>query len=215
MADRYYGRLKQLERDSRNEMSILSDTRSSLEQLTEAMAGEELSMKDYLTLLRLTGQYYEKHNMPPSAQKYIFMRMQSVLSLRTQKWKRHQYPLMTDVEEPLTPEIMEYFRQQRPLWKETLAHFQRMLLLTDLVLFLLLLPLLVFGLQMSFGAGLLLSVLMWGALAVYFQMFLSESLAQDHLASHSARISDSLRIFEQYFVRAGLPGRKHTAGESA
>ena len=107
MADRYYGRLKQLERDSRNEMSILSDTRSSLEQLTEAMAGEELSMKDYLTLLRLTGQYYEKHNMPPSAQKYIFMRMQSVLSLRTQKWKRHQYPLMTDVEEPLTPEIME------------------------------------------------------------------------------------------------------------
>ncbi|WP_305178405.1 segregation/condensation protein A, partial [Faecalibaculum rodentium] len=137
MADRYYGRLKQLERDSRNEMSILSDTRSSLEQLTEAMAGEELSMKDYLTLLRLTGQYYEKHNMPPSAQKYIFMRMQSVLSLRTQKWKRHQYPLMTDVEEPLTPEIMEYFRQQRPLWKETLAHFQRMLLLTDLILFLL------------------------------------------------------------------------------
>ncbi len=145
-------------------MSILSDTRSSLEQLTEAMAGEELSMKDYLTLLRLTGQYYEKHNMPPSAQKYIFMRMQSVLRL------------------------------------------------TDLILFLLLLPLLVFGLQMSFGAGLLLSVLVWGALAVYFQMFLSESLAQDHLASHSARISDSLRIFEQFFVR---PGRKHTAGESA
>ena len=205
MADRYYGRLRQLERDSRNEMSILSETRSSLDSLTEAMAGQEASLKDYLTLLRLTGQSYEKHGMPPSAQKYVFMRMQSALSLKNQKWKRHQYPLLTDIDEDLPDEIMDYFRQQRPMWKQTLSHFQRILLLADVILFLLILPWLVFGLRMSFPAALLASLLIWAGLAVYFQMFLSETMAQEHLARHSARIGPSLRIYEQFFVKAGLP----------
>ena len=198
MADRFYGRLRQLERDSKNEMTILSDSRSSLDQLTEAMAGQELSLNDYLTLLRLTGQNYERYSMPPSAQKYVFMRMQSVLTLGKEKWKRRQYPLLTDTEVPLQPEIETYLQQQRPLWRDLLLHYQRILVVTDLVLFLAILPLLI-----------------WAGLAVYFQLFLSETMAQEYLASHSAKIGDSLRIFEQCFVSAGLPSRKKHRTENS
>ncbi|WP_294730706.1 hypothetical protein [uncultured Faecalibaculum sp.] len=208
MADRFYGRLRQLERDSKNEMTILSDSRSSLDQLTEAMAGQELSLNDYLTLLRLTGQNYERYSMPPSAQKYVFMRMQSVLNLGKEKWKRRQYPLLTDTEVPLQPEIEAYLQQQRPLWRDLLLHYQRILVVTDLVLFLVILPLLVFVVKFSFLWSLIVSLLIWAGLAVYFQLFLSETMAQEYLASHSAKIGDSLRIFEQYFVSAGLPSRK-------
>lgn len=171
MADRFYGRLRQLERDSKNEMTILSDSRSSLDQLTEAMAGQELSLNDYLTLLRLTGQNYERYSMPPSAQKYVFMRMQSVLTLGKEKWKRRQYPLLTDTEVPLQPEIETYLQQQRPLWRDLLLHYQRILVVTDLVLFLAILPLLVFVVKFSFLWSLIVSLLIWAGLAVYFQLF--------------------------------------------
>jgi len=215
MADRFYGRLRQLERDSKNEMTILSDSRSSLDQLTEAMAGKELFLNDYLTLLRLTGQNYERYSMPPSAQKYVFMRMQSVLTLGKEKWKRRQYPLLTDTEVPLQPEIETYLQQQRPLWRDLLLHYQRILVVTDLVLFLAILPLLVFVVKFSFLWSLIVSLLIWAGLAVYFQLFLSETMAQEYLASHSAKIGDSLRIFEQCFVSAGLPSRKKHRTENS
>lgn len=207
MADRYYGRLKQMERDSKNEMSILSSTRTSLDQLTEAMMGEQISMNDYLMLLRLTGISYEKQRMPVAATRYVAMRMQSVIQTRSHKWKRQQYPLLTDLDERPVDEVAAYMALQHPWWKETTERFQRVLLAADLVVFLLVLLILVYGLRMAFLASFLISVLLWAGLAVYSQFFLSEDLAQEAMAHDSRKIGDSLQMFEERFVQAGLPRR--------
>lgn len=200
MADRYLGALKKAERERTKEMSLLFDADESLDRLTEAMSGEVMSVNDYLKLLSLNYQKYERRHSHERGRRYILDRMGSVLEAKEKKHVQRYYPKLTDFEAPLDDSVRLFLEDHPSRWTGKGQAIMKRLLWADLLMYLFMLVLLVFGLKFSFLWAFLISIVLWAALLVYFRVRLVPDLLQEQLARGSEGLDPLVLRFEEQFV---------------
>lgn len=208
MADRYAGALKKIWRQRRKEMSIFGNTDASLDDLTVQMQGKKISAQDYLLLLTLVYDKYQRQGYSMASRQYIVMRMQSVQWAIGHKEFQKQYPFIADWSQADDGLVEHFLERKRPYFRQVHDHMVRLVVIAICILYALLLSLLVFGFHGGFWTSVAVSLLVAALSAVYCWQTLLPALCEEMLKRSSKDLDGILFEFEQHSVRGGLPWRR-------
>lgn len=165
--DKYYFSLCRIQQEAAHEISFLSTNSLKLDVLMQSMSYEEVTENDYLKLLQMNYDKYDKMDRRRE-KRYCLVKMQMVADAKKRKYKRDRFK-MVDFTPPLREDFMSlYFQRCRTIERLEEIKTKRFLWI-DVLLYSLILVLFVYGFHVPMLYSLLIALASAGAMYVYFR----------------------------------------------
>lgn len=205
MSDRFLFRLRQIEKEEADRISIYEDGSAKFYNLVKTMSGRQMSINDYAKVLEMFYLRYsdkrksriEQTSIDKSkASMYCILQLQRLYLAKDTPALQIYYPNIT-FEEPLDQNLLSFVERKRPFYSVLVKGIQDKWIAFGTVMGILVLAVLCLVFNLSYWLSLLISLLVIAGFVYYGFTHVVNRLVDDRLHNMSGKLDSIHQSFEK------------------